>query len=151
MAIEAVLVRAVFSYLVLLALLRVSHKRAVAEATPFDFVLTLVLGDTIDDVVLGEVGPARFVAAVGTLTLCHLAAAVATWRSQWLHDLVESRPTVLLREGATNPAGLRAELVSEDDLAALLRLRGISREQWGALGTVRLEPSGELSVIRRPR
>ena len=146
----AVLVRVTFSYLVLLALLRASHKRAVAEATPFDFVFALILGDMIDDVLWGEVGAARFTVGVGTLALCQAAVGIATYGNRALHDLVDSRPAVLLAGGEPAPRGLRAELVSEEDLDGLLRLQGIPRVGWPELQEVRLETSGGLSLNERP-
>lgn len=146
----AVIVRVTFSYLVLLALLRAAHKRAVAEATPFDFVFALVLGDMIDDVLWGDVGAAKFTIGVGTLALCQAVVGVATYRSRTLHDLLDSRPTVLLADGELVPPGLRAELVSEDDLDGLLRLQGIPRERWQEVEKVRLETGGGLSLRERP-
>jgi hypothetical protein len=70
-----VAVRAAVAYLVLLALVRASGKRTVAQGTPFDFVLALILGDMVDDLLWGDVPAAGFVVAVGTLTLAHTLVA----------------------------------------------------------------------------
>jgi uncharacterized membrane protein YcaP (DUF421 family) len=148
---HVIVIRAAFSYIALLALLRASQKTALAEATPFDFVLALVMGDMIDDVLWGDVGAAKFMVAVGALTLSHTLIAMAGYHSRTVHDLVASHPTVLLQGGEPVGEGLRAELVSERDLDEFLRLQGVSREQWGDLEIVRLEPGGEASVIKRPR
>jgi uncharacterized membrane protein YcaP (DUF421 family) len=146
----AVGVRALFSYLALLALLRAAHKRAVAEATPFDFVLCLILGDMVDDLLWGEAGAAQFTVAVGALAMSHALVAFATYRNRGLHDVLDGTPTVLLREGRPVRRGLRAELLGEEDLDALLRLQGIPRERWPDVQEARLEISGELSHTERP-
>ena len=68
-------VRAVVAYVVYLALLRASGKRTVAEGTPFDLIVALILGDLVDDLLWAEVSLARFVAAAGALTLVHTLVA----------------------------------------------------------------------------
>jgi hypothetical protein len=47
--------RAVFAYIVLLVLVRLSGKHRVTQANPFDFSLSLILGDLVDDPIWGEV------------------------------------------------------------------------------------------------
>jgi uncharacterized membrane protein YcaP (DUF421 family) len=57
---------------------------------------------------------------------------------------------VLLRDGAADRPALRAEQVRESELAGMLRLQGVADDRWGDVETVRLEPSGEASVHKRP-
>jgi uncharacterized membrane protein YcaP (DUF421 family) len=147
--VTSLVIRVAFSYLALLALLRASHKRLLAEVTPFDFVLALVLGDMIDDVLWGEVGAATFTVAVGALALCQAIVSLCSYLSPAVYDLVVSSPTVLLRDGVAVPGGLRAEGVSESELEELLRLEGISRKDWRDVRTLRLEASGQASVAKR--
>jgi uncharacterized membrane protein YcaP (DUF421 family) len=63
-------VRAVFAYAFLLVMVRLSGKQAVTHGTTVDFVLALVFGDLVDDLVWAEVAATQFVAAAGTLFLC---------------------------------------------------------------------------------
>ena len=63
-------VRAVVAYLFLLVMVRLSGKQTVAHGTTMDFVLALVFGDLVDDLVWAEVSTARFLVAEGTLFLC---------------------------------------------------------------------------------
>jgi uncharacterized membrane protein YcaP (DUF421 family) len=51
----ALALRASITYVVLLLLLRLVGKRTVKDATPFDFVVAIVVGDFPDDVIWGEV------------------------------------------------------------------------------------------------
>jgi uncharacterized membrane protein YcaP (DUF421 family) len=60
----SVLARAVSAYLVLLLLVRVSGKRTVLQASAFDLLVTLIVGDSVDDFIFAEVRTAQFVAAV---------------------------------------------------------------------------------------
>jgi uncharacterized membrane protein YcaP (DUF421 family) len=71
-----VAVRCVLAYVFLLVVLRLAGKQAVRQATTFDFVLALILGDLIDDALWAEVPVAQFVVATTTLVLLKLAATL---------------------------------------------------------------------------
>ena len=107
-------VRALFAYVVLLGLLRASGKRTVARGTPFDFVLALILGDMIDDLLWAEVPAARFAVAVATLTLAHTLVAMADARSErfgrWLSGVPAARaaPRPRLPRRASRGADVRS-------------------------------------------
>ena len=64
-------IRAVFGYIVLLVLVRVSGKRTLKHGSPFDFAVALILGDMVDDLLWAEVAAAQFVVACGVLVLTH--------------------------------------------------------------------------------
>jgi len=131
-------------YVVLLILLRLVGKRTVKEATPFDFVVALIVGDCPDDVIWGEVPMAQGLVAVGTILLLHSIVLYAIDPSERLDRLVGSGPRTIVREGAPLPARLRRERISADTLRSALRERGIA--DLGEVSEVRVEPSGRLSV-----
>ncbi len=64
-----IVVRAVFVYVFLLVMVRLSGKRTVAHGTTVDFVLALVFADLVDDLVWAEVAMTQFVVGAGTLFL----------------------------------------------------------------------------------
>lgn len=66
-------VRAVFAYLLLLALARVSGLRTVKHVSPFDFTVALIVGDMVDDLLWAEVAAAQFAVGVGVLFTVHTA------------------------------------------------------------------------------
>jgi uncharacterized membrane protein YcaP (DUF421 family) len=145
-----VAVRAVFAYVALLALLRASGKRTIAQGTAFDFVLALVLGDMVDDLLWGEAPAATFLAAVGTLTLVHTLVAWGQYVSPRFERLVSGRPAAVMERGQPVPEALRAEHLTHGDLEALLRLGGVTRERWGEVETALLEPDGQPSLLKTP-
>jgi uncharacterized membrane protein YcaP (DUF421 family) len=75
-------VRAAFAFLFLLALVRISGKRSIAQGSAVDFVLALIFGDTVDDLFWAEVSGAQFVAAVGTLFAVRVSLGAMTWRAR---------------------------------------------------------------------
>ena len=77
--------RVVFSYVVLMIMVRVSGKRLIRHASPYDFTLTLILGDMVDDLLWAEVDASVFVVAAGMLVMIHVGVELvqlraASWR-----------------------------------------------------------------------
>jgi uncharacterized membrane protein YcaP (DUF421 family) len=68
--------RAAFAYVFLLLMVRLSGKTSVAHGSSTDFVLALVFGDMVDNMVWAEVPVSQFVAGVGTLFIVRLLAAI---------------------------------------------------------------------------
>lgn len=80
-----IVARVVFSYVVLMIMVRVSGKRLIRHASPYDFTLTLILGDMVDDLLWGEVDASVFVVAAGMLVTIHICVELvqlraASWR-----------------------------------------------------------------------
>jgi uncharacterized membrane protein YcaP (DUF421 family) len=143
-------VRAVFAYVVLLALLRASGKRTVAQGTAFDFVLALVLGDMVDDLVWAEVSAARFTVGAGMLTLAHTFVSVAAGLSERFDRLIAGTPAVALANGSPRRDALRAERMNLHELGRMLRQEGVPDEGWRDVRRVYVEVSGRAAVLREP-
>ncbi len=143
-------IRALFAYLVLLGLLRASGKRTVAQGTPFDFVLALVLGDMVDDLVWAEVPGARFVVAVGTLTLVHTLFSVAAAHSERDDRLLAGTPASVHERGRPRAGALRRERIHASELERMLRGQGVPREAWTEVRRATVEVSGHPSLEREP-
>ena len=140
-------VRAAFGYVFLLALLRAAGKRTVARGTAFEFVLALVIGDMVDDLLWGEVSSATFVAGTATLTLAHTLVCWGKYWSPLFARVVEGSPRVILSDGQPVWRGLRKERVAESELEELLRLLGLPRERWGDVQSALLEGNGHPSLL----
>ena len=148
MELHRVAIRAVFVYLLLLALIRMSGKRTVAEGTTFSFVLALILGDMIDDALWAEVPAAQFVAAAGTLGIVHLLVSWACARSEWIDRVVSGPPTPVLLDGRPHRRGLRGERMSDKELACEVRHHGLEKEHWPQVQGAHIEAGGALSLLK---
>ena len=148
MALWRIAIRAIAAYVYLLAVTRMAGKRVVQQATPFDFVVALIVGDMIDDALWAEVSMAKFAVGVATLFACDAVTKLIAFRSRRFFDLVSGKPVTALRDGVADTEALRGEQMNEGDLAHLLRLDGIDR--WKDVREAILEDSDELSVLRCP-
>lgn len=144
-----ILVRALFAYAAFLLLLRISGKRTVGQATPFDFTLSLIVGDLFDDLFWADVSASQFVVAVGALLLTDVAVKLAGCRSDRFFRLVEGTATVVLKDGSEQRDQLRGEQLNEKDLEHLLRKEGIGRDRWKDVRLAVLERDHRLGVLKQ--
>lgn len=141
-------VRVLVAYIYLLATTRASGKRVISQATPFDLLVSLIIGDLIDDAIWADVSIAKFGAAAGAIFLCDLAVKLVAQRWDAFHHLVNGSPVVVLRDGIEDRDALRGEQLNEQDLAHLLRLQGI--DDWKDVHVAFVERDHEVSAIRQP-
>ena len=141
-------VRVLIAYAYLLFTTRASGKRVIAQATPFDFVVSLIIGDMFDDGIWAEVGMPKFAAGVGSIFLCDAIVKLGARRWDWFFRLTNGSPTVVLRDGEKDQRALRSEQLNDADLAHLLRLHGIDDRSKVQLALV--ERDHEASVILEP-
>ncbi len=151
MELHKIAIRVLFAYIFLLLIIRLSGKRTVAEGNTFDFVLALILGDTVDNAMWGEVPIAQFIVAAGTLVVIQLLVSAASYRNETLQAILEGSPTTFLRKGRLVREGLRRERISRRESEEMMRLGGgMEPDEWASVEAARLEHSGEPSVILRP-
>jgi uncharacterized membrane protein YcaP (DUF421 family) len=147
MTLGRIAVRALVAYVYLLVLTRAGGKSAVSQATPFEFLVALILGDVIDDALWAEVSMAKFGAAAGSIMLCDALTKLGAFRWIPFFHLVNGRSGVLLRDGREDRHELRRQQLTRADLAHLLRLGGIT--DWNKVHLALIERGHELSVILR--
>lgn len=141
-------VRAVAVYAVLMVLIRMSGKRTMGQFTPFDMLLIVLLGNAVQNSLLGKdtsLGGGLLLAV--TLIVINWCVAFVTSRSGRVERVVEGVPVVLARDGQLFRSVLKRELVSEQDFNEALRQNGQM-----TLTDVRialLETNGSISVVPR--
>jgi uncharacterized membrane protein YcaP (DUF421 family) len=80
MDLPRIVVRVLFGWFFVHALLRVSGKRTVKQGDVSSFVLAVVLGDLFDDLFWAEVPAAKFVVGAGALVLLHVLVSIESFR-----------------------------------------------------------------------
>lgn len=148
MDIGRIAIRALAAYVYLLIITRAGGKRVVHQATPFDLVVSIIIGDLIDDAMWAEVSMPKFGAAVSAIMGCDALVKMGAFRWNWFHKLVNGSPTAVLRDGREDGHALRGEQMNEGDLAHLLRLQGI--DDWNRVHLALVERDHEVSAILKP-
>jgi uncharacterized membrane protein YcaP (DUF421 family) len=143
-------IRIVFVYVYFAFLVRVLGKREIGTFSPIDFVVALVLGDLAGNVVFNEVTLMEGAVAGGTLALAHFANATLSYHFPLWDRIVGGTATLLVKDGAIQEAGLRAQRMNRDELYSHLREVGIDDTDLPEIAAARLETDGRITVIRKP-
>jgi len=141
-------VRAIVAYVYLLIMTRVSGKRVIGQASAFDFIVALILGDLVDNAVWGEVTMAKFAGGVGSVLCCDALVKLGSFHSMRFFHLVNGYPEVVLRDGVEDLQQLRRNQLNEGDLRHLTRQQ--DAHDWTEVHLGILERGSVLSVICKP-
>jgi uncharacterized membrane protein YcaP (DUF421 family) len=133
-------------YLALFFLLRVARSRHAGETSISDILLITLIADAVQNGMASE-----YRSVTEGLTL---ACTIFFWAFflDWLafhyprlRPIIQSGPRCVVRKGVVQARALRHELLSEDDLMALLRKQGI--DDIADVKQAYVEGDGRISVI----
>ncbi len=140
-----VLVVGAAAYVALIAMLRVSGKRALSKLNAFDLIVTVALGSTLATVLLSStVALSQGLAAMALLLAMQYAVAWSSTRSRRIKRLVRSEPTLVYR-GEFLPDAMQAERVTADELRQAARGQG--HADMSTVAAIVLETDGSLSIL----
>jgi uncharacterized membrane protein YcaP (DUF421 family) len=140
--------RAIVVYVLVLGMVRLSGKRALGQFTPFDVLLIVLLGNAVQNALLGKdtsLGGGLLLAA--TLITLNYGVGWVTARNAGFERFVEGEPVVLARSGRLLRQVLRRELVSQADFETAMRKHGCSAIEQVELAL--LETNGEITIMQR--
>jgi len=150
MELYKVAVRTIFAFLFLYLITRLSGNRTPGQGTIFDFVLALILGDMIDNLLWADAPASQFVVGVGTLVVTHLLVEMASRSSVKFERMVGNSSVIFMRDGKLIRRVLRRERISENDVEEMLRQLGVERDQWSEVRSGWIEQNGRPSVELHP-
>jgi uncharacterized membrane protein YcaP (DUF421 family) len=140
------LLRGALTYLYLLFVVRLAGKRTIAQGTPFDFIVALVVSDLPDNMIYGQVPVANAVVAIGTIMLLHGIVVYGVFRSRMVDRVIDSVRSRIIEKGKPVKHNLAFERVGRAELDAMLREQDVRAYQ--DLEHAWLETSGKVSVQR---
>ncbi len=141
------IVRASVIYWLLWFLLRVAGKRELAEMTPFELIVLMVMGDLIQQGVTQEdMSLTGAALGVTTIMVWTLALSYLNFRSSTLSEILDSGPAILVSHGTLDTDMLAINRLTVDDLLDEARNNGIHRV--GDIEYAILEADGKISFLR---
>ncbi len=142
------LLRGIIVYAFLLFLIRLTGRRQTGMMTPFDFILLLILSNTVQNAMNGgdnSLGGGLFLA--GTLVVINWAMLILSRHSRLVHWALVGRPAFLVRDGEIQQKVMHRERITHHELMSALRSAGLANIEQAK--DVILETNGSISVIHR--
>ena len=140
-------VRASVMFLLIWALTRGLRRRALAEMSPFEMILLIVIGDIVQQGITQEdYSVTGAVLVMGTFAFWVMVWTWLSYRSDKARRILEGIPLVVVVDGHTVEEAMRLEQVPMADLLEAARQQGISKLEQIKFGV--LEPSGKFSFIK---
>lgn len=145
---DAVL-RAAAMYVFLLVLMRVSGRRTLAQMTPFDLVLLLIVAEATQQGLVGDdFSITNAVVVVVTLIGADILVTFLTHRSRGLDRWVNGVPLILIHDGEVIDDRLKKARIDLDDILQQARAtQGL--ERLDQIKYAVLERGGDISIIPR--
>lgn len=142
----AIVGRSFIIYVLIVAALRLLGTRALGKMSSYDFVLIVVLANSVQNALVGGDNTlAGGLASAITLLLLNVAVTRLLDRFPGLEKKLVGEPIVLVTEGRTHADAMHREGVTRDELMAALREHGVA-----GLDDVRLavlEVDGTISIV----
>jgi uncharacterized membrane protein YcaP (DUF421 family) len=140
--------RPIIVYLFLVVSLRLAGKRELAQLTPFDLVVLLMLSNTVQNAIIGE-DTSLIGGLIGAVALLAVNAALArlVFAHPGLARVVEGQPVVVIDHGRVDEAALRRERMTRDELEEAARRNGFAT--LAGVERAVLEAGGNVSLIAR--
>jgi uncharacterized membrane protein YcaP (DUF421 family) len=139
-------IRTVAVYAFLIGGLRLFGKRELGQLNPLDFIVLLLLSNTVQNAIIGNDNSLAG-GLIGALVLMVVNSALVryTFRHPRARRLVEGHAEELIRDGHVLAAAVARNQISRDELVAAARKQGI--EHLGDVACARLEVSGAVSFL----
>jgi uncharacterized membrane protein YcaP (DUF421 family) len=135
-------------YLGLVLALRIVGRREVGSLELTDLLMIVLIADGVQNGMAGDyvsVSGAAIIAA--TLIGWNYVLSWLTYMSPHARTLLLPEPLLLIQDGRFMRRHMRREMMTQGELESLLRNQGV--DDPGEVKAARLEPNGELSVIRK--
>jgi uncharacterized membrane protein YcaP (DUF421 family) len=141
--------RTVIMYLYTIFLARMVGQGGVGQIGPFEFVLVIAVGSAAGDpMIYPDVALLHGIMVITVVILLHRATGAILNRNPRIERRLEGDPLLVVEDGRVHEAKLGSGTLTKRELFALLRLEGI--RDTGEVQCAWFEPSGRLSVFRRP-
>jgi len=142
------IIRGTAMYLFLFLLFRVVVRRRVGAIGMADILILVIIADAAQNAMSGEYKSVTEGAIlVGTIMFWNVAIDWLNFRVPALRPWLEPPPMLLIQNGRILHRNLRREYVTEDELKAKLREKGV--KEYSEVAEAHMESDGSVSVIKR--
>jgi len=146
MPLDEIGVRATIVYLAVVVLIRLIPKRNAGHVSPNDMLTLIVIGTLATDAIIAEDSTlADKLVMIGFIVVWSYLLDFIEYRVPAVRGLLRDQQTILVDRGKMVRRNMRREMVTEDELRAVLRKEGI--DDLASVRSACMEADGEISVI----
>jgi uncharacterized membrane protein YcaP (DUF421 family) len=142
--------RSAVIFVFIYVLMRIVGRRELSSLEPFDLILLVVLGDSVQQAVTqDDYSVTGAVIVVATIALLQVSVSYLNFKVPRLRPILDGEPIVIVQDGKVIEGNARRERLTLDDIAEAARMQSIASledVQWAVL-----ETSGELSFIEKQK
>jgi uncharacterized membrane protein YcaP (DUF421 family) len=143
-------IRSAVIFFFVFLLMRIVGRRELSSLEPFDLILLVVLGDSVQQAVTqDDYSVTGAFIVVSTIALLQVFLSYLNFRVPRLRPLIDGEPIVVVQDGKVIERNARRERLTLDDIAGAARLQQIASlqdVQWAVL-----ETNGELTFIEKQK
>lgn len=143
-----IVLRATVAYIVLVVLVRVIPKRNAGHISPNDMLTLIVIGTMGTDAIIGgSTSVGDILLMIGLIIGWGYVLDALEYRFSPLRRLLRDRQTTLINKGRLLRGNMRREMITEEELMAVLREKGVS--DLSLVDSACLEADGEISFVKK--
>ena len=143
-------IRSAVIFFFIYLLMRIIGRRELSSLEPFDLILLVVLGDSVQQAVTqDDYSVTGAFIVVSTIALLQVFVSYLNFKVPRLRSVIDGEPIVIVQDGRVIEGNARRERLTLDDIAEAARLQQIASledVQWAVL-----ETSGELSFVEKQK
>jgi uncharacterized membrane protein YcaP (DUF421 family) len=143
-------IRSAVIFFFIYVLMRIIGRRELSSLEPFDLILLVVLGDSVQQAVTqDDYSVTGAFIVVSTIALLQVFVSYLNFKVPFLRSVLDGEPIVIVQDGRVIEGNARRERLTLDDIAEAARLQQIGsleEVQWAVL-----ETSGELTFIEKQK
>ena len=143
-------IRSAVIFFFIYVLMRIIGRRELSSLEPFDLILLVVLGDSVQQAVTqDDYSVTGAFIVVSTIALLQVFVSYLNFKVPFLRPVIDGEPIVIVQDGKVIEGNARRERLTLEDIAEAARMQQIASledVQWAVL-----ETSGELSFIEKQK
>lgn len=119
------IVRPIIVYSLLIMLFRFFGKKEIAQLNPVDFVVLLLISNTVQNSIIGDdmTVTGGFIGVLALMVLNRLIAIIK-FRNSGFEKILEGKSRTLIEDGKINELAVKSELMTSDDLNVVANREG---------------------------
>jgi uncharacterized membrane protein YcaP (DUF421 family) len=143
-------VRSAVIFFFVFLLMRIVGRRELSSLEPFDLILLVVLGDSVQQAVTqDDYSVTGAFIVVSTIALLQVFVSYLNFKVPFLRSVIDGEPIVIVQDGKVIEGNARRERLTLEDIAEAARLQSIASledVQWAVL-----ETSGEMTFVEKQK